>query len=319
MKFHAVIPVRDEGDVILESLTSYLRWADYIHIFDTGSVDDTWNIVLSLARKEPRIVPIGSETVYFRDTLVRAYIFDRARKYMDDGDWFVRADADEFHHIAPPDFVRNFMKRHETAAWHQYYDFCLTRPEVDEWERSADPLADRQRPIQERRRHYTMGTYSEPRLCRYRRTMQWPEDYSFPVNAGFVAEKRLPIRHYPHRDPLQLRRRCLIRAAMMADPENRRAWTRADEHHWSVSDWRRFVTPDNDPNLRYWAPGTELPSPEFTNHLRPPKIRVVQRILHAAFLPLVDRFRRPFPSNVVLQRIPAEIQERLALDLSRMA
>ncbi len=275
MKFHVMLPVRDEGDIVRQSLVAYLRWADYIHVFDTGSVDETWDIVLSLARDEPRIRPIGSEAVYFRDTLVRAYIFDRARQYMQSGDWALRADADEFYHVTPPDFVRNMMRRNETAAWHQYYDFCLTQSEVDEWEHSADPLATRNLPIEERRRHYMIRGQSEPRLFRYRRSMQWPQENSFPINAGFVARQRIPIRHYPHRDPVQLERRCLIRAAMMADPVNRKAWTHADRHHWAVADWHQFITPDNDPNLRYWTPGSALPPLQRADHLAPRVKRMI--------------------------------------------
>ncbi len=106
MKFHVLLPVRDEADLIRESLMTLLRWADLIHVFDTGSIDDTWQIVTELARHDSRILPIGSEPVYFSEHRVRGYIFDRARHHMVSGDWVVRADVDEFHHISPPDFVR---------------------------------------------------------------------------------------------------------------------------------------------------------------------------------------------------------------------
>src|ERR1041384_2480559 len=107
--------------------------------------------------------------------------------------------------------------------------------------------------------------------------MQWPVYASFPINAGFLARERIPIRHYPHRDPAQLDRRCRLRAIMMADEENRKNWDRPDLHYWKESDWRKFITPNDEPGLQYWNPGTELPELHLAEHLRPAQVRLVQR------------------------------------------
>ena len=212
MKFHAMMPVRDEADIVAQSLAHLLTWADAVYVFDTGSVDETWDIVQDFAAREPRIVPLRKDAVYFSDHQVRSWIFHQVRRQMRDGDWFLRVDADEFYHVTPPDFVKNRLRKHETIAWHQYYDFRLTETDVARWESGRETVADRQQPIEKRRRWFTRSIYSEPRLCRYRTSMRWPPTASFPYNAGFVARERLPIRHYPHRDPLQLDRRCRLRA-----------------------------------------------------------------------------------------------------------
>lgn len=321
MKFHVLLPVRDEADLIRESLITMLRWADLVHVFDTGSIDDTWDIVTELARQDPRILPIGSEPVYFSEQRVRGYIFDRARRHMVTGDWVVRADVDEFHHISPPDFVRGFLKPHETNVWHLYYDFCLTESEARKCEEQGDHgERDRTQSIVEQRRHYKIGTYTDQRMFRYRNTMQWTPDSSQPRNCGYLAVQRIPIRHYPHRDPAQLHRRCLLRAAIMAEEENIRDWGADAAPHWKVVDWRRFVVADSDPGLRYWAPGTDLPilEPDH-NHLGPPAKRVLQRIAHAAFLPVLDRIRAPYPSNLRPRPIPSSVQELLKRESSRLA
>ncbi|HEV2472408.1 MAG TPA: glycosyltransferase family 2 protein, partial [Chthonomonadales bacterium] len=285
MKFHALLPVRDEADIIAQSLQHLLAWADAVYVFDTGSLDQTWDIVQHFASIDRRVVPLKKEAVFFSDKRLRAWIFNQARCRMSPGDWFLRADADEFHEVAPPEFVRTRMRRHETAAYHQYYDFRLTCSEAKAWEWGQETLADRNRPIEDRRRWFTVNSYTEPRLCRYRESMQWPEGVSFPYNAGYIARERLPIRHYPHRDPMQLARRCRLRAIMMADPEL------ACSRHWAEADWRRQVVPENLPGLQYWQPGTELPQPRFTNHLAPLPKRALQRLVHACCLPLLDRFR----------------------------
>jgi glycosyltransferase involved in cell wall biosynthesis len=275
-----------------------LGWADMIYVFDTGSVDGTWEIVEGAALREPRIRPIRRDSVYFSQKLVRGWLFRQARQQMRDGDWFLRVDADEFYHIPPPEFVKTYMRKHETIAYHQYYNFCLLESEVAAWEGGRETLADRARPIHDRRRWYIPASYSEPRMCRYRRTMRWPSTVSFPYNAGFIARERLPIRHYPHRDPAQLVRRCHLRAAMMADG------TRPEWHHWNNTDWRTFVTSDSSPGLKYWNPGQDLPRVDFSSHLSKGHIRLMQRLTHAFLLPALDRLRPDWNDDVYPERIP---------------
>jgi len=319
MKFVALLPVRDEADIISQCLQHSLKWADAIYLFDTGSVDDTWEIVQDFATRDKRVIPIRKEPVYFSETRLRGYMFHVARQNMRNGDWFLRVDADEFHHIAPPEFVKNWMRKYETVAYHQYYDFRLLQSEVDAWNRGDETLRDRARPIEERRRYYTVSNYGEPRLCRYRSTMQWPATVSFPFNAGFVARERLPIRHYPHRDPVQLERRCRLRAVMMSDPENRSNWSHPQLHHWREREWEKFVTPDDFLGLKFWKPGMELPLVRLTNHLRAPHIRALQRFVHAFCLPMLDRTRRGFDVTARPQPIPDDIVRELREELGALS
>src|SRR5262249_20600969 len=149
-KFHALLPVRDEADIIGQSLRHLLTWADAIYVFDTGSFDETWEIVQQVAFKDNRVVPLKKADVFFSEKRLRGWMFHQARQCMRDGDWFLRVDADEFHHIPPPEFVRTRMKKHETVACHQYYDFRLKASEVKDWEEFREQLADRRRPIEER-------------------------------------------------------------------------------------------------------------------------------------------------------------------------
>lgn len=311
MKFVCLLPVRDEADIIGQCLDALLTWADAVYVFDTGSVDQTWEIVQDAAARDRRVKPVRKEPVYFSETKLRGYLFDVARQELRSGDWFLRVDADEFHHVAPPEFVRTRLRACETIVYHQYYDFQLTAAEVADWERGAESLADRARPVADRRRHYRVSVYAEPRLCRYRRTMRWPVGVSFPFNAGFVARERLPIRHYPHRDPAQLQRRCRLRAVMMADASNRRNWAQPEQHHWAEEDWRKFVVPADAVDLLHWAPGTELPEVRQLNHLAPMRRRMVQRLVHTVGLPVLDRLRAGFSPADRPQPITADVQARL--------
>ena len=316
-RFHCLLPVRDEADIIGQCLDGLLKWADSIHVFDTGSVDDTWEIVQDMAGKDRRVIPLRKDPVYFSETRLRGWMFHQARRQMRAGDWFLRVDADEFHHLPPPDFVQERLHPHETIVYHQYYNFVLRESEVRDWNAGRETLADRARPIEERRQWYETSVYAEPRLCRYRETMQWPPTVSFPFNAGYVARTRLPIRHYPHRDPFQLERRCRLRAVMMADKENRTNWTRPELHHWAEQEWVKLVTPENAPGLQHWAPGEELEEVLQTNHLAKPGKRTVQRLTHAFLLPFLDRRRARWPEDAYPQHISTEVQAQLAQELSK--
>jgi glycosyltransferase involved in cell wall biosynthesis len=311
MKFICLLPVRDEADIIGQCLDRLLTWSDEIYVFDTGSVDKTWEIVQDHASRDSRVVPLRKDPVYFSETRLRGWLFHQARSSLRTGDWFLRVDADEFHHVPPPEFVKTCLRPHETIVYHQYYNFALLQREVEAWEAGLETLADRARPIAERRQWYTPSVYAEPRLCRYRETMQWPPTISFPYNAGFVAVERLPIRHYPHRDPVQLERRCRLRAVMFMD-ESRESGSFS---HWAEKEWRKFVTPDSDPGLRYWDPSSTLPEVKQFNHLaRRPK-RFCQRFAHGCLLPFLDRLRPTWPEETVLQPIPPELVRKLEEEL----
>src|SRR5579864_8708706 len=304
--FHALLPIRDEADIIGQCLAHLLTWVDAVYVFDTGSVDDSWEIVQDFAGRDKRVIVLKKDPVFFSETRLRGWMFNQARSRMRDGDWFLRVDADEFHHMAPPEFVRTRMRPCETIAYHQYYDFRLTESEVRAWDAGEETLADRDRPIEDRRRWFTPSIHSEPRLCKYRATMQWPPTVSFPFNAGFVARARLPIRHYPHRDPVQLNRRCRLRAVMMADQENRSNWSRPDLHHWAEKEWRKFVTEDDNPQLRYWQHGSELPAFAFKTHLQRHHIRLLQWFIHRSIVRTLDRTRPAWPLHAYPQTLPDE-------------
>jgi glycosyltransferase involved in cell wall biosynthesis len=312
MKFVALLPVRDESDIITQCLDNLLSWADEVFVFDTGSVDETYEIVQDFAAKDRRVKLVGSKAVYFNDCLVRGLLFDKARDGLRDGDWFLRVDADEFHHVSPREFVQSRTSKYEGVVYHQYYDFCLTASEAEDWDCRKQTLADRVRPIQERRRHFIPSVYAEPRMCRYRSSMRWPKTASFPHNAGLVARARLPIRHYPNRDPNQMQRRCLLRSAMIANKENHAFWSNSTTIHWIKSDWRAFIVADDDPRLQYWKPGEPLPELTNINHLGSSLGRLFRFAFYNTVLPgVLDIFRSSWEKDAFPKPIEPEVVDSL--------
>ncbi len=309
MRFHGLMLLRDDEDIIAQNLTHLLTWIDTLHVLDLGSTDATWEIVQDFAKRDARIVPFMHRPILYDDNL-RSFIFHHNRQKFSPGDWVMKIDADEFYHVPPPEFVREHLRLGETAVHLLWYYFRLTKPEVAAYESGAIDIAtDRQRPIEQRRRFYQIAKYAEPRMFKYRRAMQWPSDTSFPFNAGFVARERIPIRHYPHRDPAQMARRYELRSAMMKLKAHAGG-------HWKLDDWHKdVVDPAATGNAKKvegvstmsgldidqvyeWQPGTPLKEVHPLDHLPSAKTRLAQRLIHPLMLPLLDSRRRRYdPSH----------------------
>lgn len=319
MRFHGLMLLRDEIDIIEQNLTHLLSWIDSLFILDMGSVDGTWDIVQEYARKDSRIAPFFSKPIVYDDNL-RSMIFHEYRQRFEPGDWVMKIDADEFYHVVPPRFVAERLRPLETAVHLQWYFFRLTKQEAEDYESGKVNISeDRKRPIEDRRRYYKLSSYAEPRMFRYRRSMRWPQDASFPFNAGFVSRQRIPIRHYPHRDPRQMEKRFRLRAAMMKLKAHAGG-------HWKLEDWHRELVDsaggsmsqqsnvglagergiDTGP-LLFWKPGTALVEQPLRNHIPPPLTRLEQRLVHPLLLPILDRRRRQFDPSYQPTPIPSEI------------
>ena len=288
MAVRGIMVVRDEGDIIGQVLGHLLTWLDALYIYDTGSGDGTWEIVREVARQDRRVVALGSEPVVFHNG-VRAMVFDRVRERFREGDWVARLDADEIYHGAPAEFLRERVERGEGRVFAQLYEFLITKREAAAWERGEETLADRARPIEERRRRYVVQAFPEPRLFRYRRSMRWPPGSYVPLCGGVVARERMPVRHYRWRDPVQAAARCAVRM------EQRRGLVGA---HWDLEDWREWLANDEDPRLLTWEPGMELPEPGLTNHLPRGWRGVAARAVYGTGLVrVVDRVMPRFPAG----------------------
>ncbi len=300
MKFHAILMTRDAIDVIDQSLAYASSWADFVYVYDTGSTDGTWETVLQFADRDNRVVPFRHEAIVFWEG-IRSVVFNHFRNRARDGDWFVKVDEDEFYHIPPPEFVRHYLRPHETCVYGQTYEFRLTVEEAARYRHQRNINADRKRPIDERRRYYQPLEYSEHRLFRYRESMVWTPDNSFPYNAGYVARRRIPIRHYPHRDPEQLAQRLRLRRMLL------RFLPTGSYPHWHAGTWRDFLIDSADPSLKYWQPGESLPLIDLHSHLAPALKRAAQRIAHGALLPILDRLRKPFPPDFQPVKLTSDV------------
>jgi hypothetical protein len=302
MRLHALLIVRDEADIVAQCLRDAAGWCDHIYVYDTGSTDGSWDLVQDLAVELKQIVPYKREEVWFQDGL-RGAIFERYRSRASDGDWFVRLDADEFYPVPPKRFIEERVRSGESVVHNQPYEFKLTCEEVEAYSSDASILADRQRPIQERRRFFIPLRYSEPRLFRYRRSMCWLPNRPWPFNSGFTARERIPVQHYPHRDPIQMRRRFHLRNIMRRDMRIENPTAIA---HWDFTNWRDEVVKSSDKRLVFWQPGAPLPPFHWSDHLAPVWKRSLQWALYRTCVRALDATRPTFPPQFAPTPLPMD-------------
>jgi len=125
MRIFVIMTVRDEGDIIAETLQAFLEWADEIFVYDNGSLDNTWEIIQEIVCQNKGRITARREDVLFSDS-IRGYVFALVRKRLTDGDWVCMADADEIYHISPRVFLATQCEPHEQVVFMQYYNFLFT-------------------------------------------------------------------------------------------------------------------------------------------------------------------------------------------------
>jgi hypothetical protein len=246
-RFIALFLVRDEADVLPETLTHTLTWADEVHVLDTGSTDGSWEIVHDFARRDSRVRPFASAPLSAHLGL-RGVMFEAIRHTFRPGDWIGRCDADEIYHVLPPRFIEEHVRPWEGRVFASFYNFALLRDQLDQPDTPAHAR------VIDALRHFTIDTsmWAESRWYRYRPGMRWRFLDPNPVFPGLAAERRIPIRHYRNRSLPQIAHRLALRNAMK----------RLDGHgeHWAIADPTSVLLDRADPNVHFWPPGSSLPA-----------------------------------------------------------
>ncbi len=62
LKICAICLVKNEDDIIPQTLVHATQYGDQVFAIDNGSMEQTWDVVRALARTESRIVPFAHNT-----------------------------------------------------------------------------------------------------------------------------------------------------------------------------------------------------------------------------------------------------------------
>lgn len=213
MKIFGITLVKNEADILMESLSKAAVWCDGIFVYDTGSEDGSWDLVLEMAKKNSKIVPFLNEKVAFSDGL-RARVFHQYRCLAEDGDWWCRLDSDEIYIDDPRIFLARVPRKYGVvySASFQYY---FTEKELSDY--TTDAALFLGKPIEKRIRHY-LCNWSEIRFFKHHRDLVWKGGH-WPSNFGPLYKKRIRLKHFQYRSPEQIQIRLNSRLkAYLEDP-----------------------------------------------------------------------------------------------------
>jgi glycosyltransferase involved in cell wall biosynthesis len=193
---HGLCIVKNEADVIAQTMRAASRWCDYIYVFDNGSHDRTWEIVLELAQELPAVVPFKQDAKPFTDCL-RGEILRHYRSRARIGDWWAVVDADEFCIDDPRAFLAQVPDRYQ-AVWPQRYSYVFTDIDAYCYQQAPGSYGP-EIPLTERLNHYMLGEYSELRFFRHN-----PRLTEIPADIGPIYPERIRMRHFGYRSPDQI-------------------------------------------------------------------------------------------------------------------
>ncbi|MBO7234744.1 MAG: glycosyltransferase family 2 protein [Paludibacteraceae bacterium] len=224
-KIYSLLLVKNEADIIRESLLAAAEWSDKVIVMDNGSEDGTWEIVQQLALTNPRIVPFMQYKGAFHIGL-RAKAFKAFRHEMSSKDWWcVRLDADEFFRDNPREFLAKLPKRYSVVK-KQSTDYVLTHEDVEAGFLTGDFAKDRDFIV-----HYLPEKRKERRFMRHRSCLFWHASWRYPHPMGCTAPQCISVDHYQYRSPQQMQGRFSTRQQAKHDGcgsflhENGTDWT----------------------------------------------------------------------------------------------
>jgi hypothetical protein len=230
MRIHGISLVKNEADVIAQSLGAAATWADAIYVFDNGSDDDTWEIVRQLAATHPQIVPYKQEARPFGE-FIRRELFERYRGTP--GDWWGVLDADEFYIDDPRQFLTAVPEKFG-EVWSASFEYYFTDLDAARYEEDPSAYADGV-PVGDKYRYF-LNNWSEPRFFRHTRRLEWDVGDAWPEGLGAAYPGRIRLKHYQYRSPPQMQRRI----------DSRREALPRSFRHEMLPDWKQAILRPRD-------------------------------------------------------------------------
>jgi len=233
-RIYGICLVKNEDDIIAQSLTYAAKYCDRIYVLDNGSTDNTWEIVQDLARKHGKIVAFEQTFEPYGDWL-RARVFNEVHRELSNDDWWLILDSDEFLAEDPRPVLKAAVVEGANVVKAWQIQFYFTDKDLQVWGQGKDP---RSATIFTRRRYYLIN-WQEPRFFRNRSRQQWDARTSIKIPDGLqrVYRRRILNRHYQFRDPDQIQKRLNLRHGHSLFP------------HVQSADWRDTVRNSSTLNL----------------------------------------------------------------------
>jgi hypothetical protein len=227
MRIHALSLVKNECDIVEQSLIAAATWADAIYVYDNGSEDGTWQIIRELAAADHRIVPYKQEARPYSQAL-RKDLFEVYRERGAPGDWWCQLDADEFYIDDPRSFLAVVPEPYD-EVWSASFEYYFTDRDAARYVEDPGAYAD-DVPVAEKCRYF-INNHSEPRFFRDTERLEWWEG-GWPDRLGPAYTGRIRLKHFQYRSPEQIEKRIKTR---------RESFARGSFLHEQIPEWQRAM------------------------------------------------------------------------------
>ena len=202
MKIHGICMVKDEVDIIDQTLKAAIQWCDFIYVFDNGSSDGTWEKILALSKNYEQIIPYKHDDCTFNSSL-RGEVFNYYRDRSEPGDWWCTLDADEIYIDNPRIFLAKVPEQYQNV-WNASFQYYFTDKDLERYNQDPSLFAD-DVPVEQKCSYY-LNNWSEARFFKYDEKLVWDKNRGWPY-VGAVYPVRIWLKHYQYRSPQQIQKR----------------------------------------------------------------------------------------------------------------
>ncbi len=200
MRIHLIGVIKDEADIVGQTLVRAVEVADHVYIRDIGSTDGTLDILHEAAGRYQNLEVYSEPAPVYTDALRRS-VFLKFSDRSKPGDFWGRYDSDEIILDDPRDVFRKAGPL-DDMFWGSFYNFYMTEADVARFDENP-ALYDDATPIEQRMRYY-INNWSEPRFVRDHRGLIWRGDRDWPSLVNHCTRFRIGIAHYAYRSPKQI-------------------------------------------------------------------------------------------------------------------
>jgi glycosyltransferase involved in cell wall biosynthesis len=212
MRVHLIGVIKDEADIVGQTIVRAAEVADHVYVRDIGSTDGTLEILQEAATKYPNVIVYSEHAPVYTDDL-RRDVFLKFRENSKPGDLWGRYDSDEFI-LEDPRAVFAKAAPMDDVLWGSFFNFYMTEKDVAQFDEDPSRYDDHT-PIEGRMRYY-LNNWSEPRFVRDHRGLNWKEGRDWPSLLNHCVTQRIRIAHYSYRSPKQIDARLVSRWKMSA-------------------------------------------------------------------------------------------------------
>ena len=253
MKINAICVVKNEGDIIRETLLNAMKFCHRIYVFDNGSTDGTWEYVQIMAKHHEQIEIAFHSDEVFKNQL-RNRVYNKYHQQYSNHDWWYILDGDEMLTETPAPMLKAALVSNKNALYSWFAQFYFTDKDMAQYEQEDQSL-----PVCERRRYYRVN-WREVRFFRNDPSRPWHETLTGripPFATRFYHDAPI-CRHYAERTPDQIKARVKLREHNpfsffhVRSKKPGFSWVRPAENLFYYNNDGKFEFPLSDKLDYYW-------------------------------------------------------------------